>query len=403
MPADKREDADLILLGAAAGGADLGALAGLAEEMYRRSCPPDRDDDGFDDRSLRLDRTFRGAGRLDGDLTSACTAALTAVIEALGQKAGPEDTRTARQRHHDALEEACTRLIASGMLPERAGQPTVVQLHMTLRELRGSADSRSRMPGPPHGRPGPAAQPTCPTHPGPAAQPTSHAGPGGETAPAGEAARGSQAARAAAEGQPGWLTGRAAHAYACDAAITPIVTGTLDHAALAALAAEIRATGTGPPGHPQPPGPAARARLHEILLRHAAAVLSGPGGLAAFLRTRLTGGQVPVGQPAAGHRHPHQPDHRRAAPRRHHPRPALRLPRLRHPTRRLPGPPPHPQSPAAAKPAWPTWSCSAPSTTSSPCTNGAGPSPCTPTGPPPRSARTAPAPCTATAHLSQAA
>jgi hypothetical protein len=103
LPADKREDADLILLGAAAGGADLAALAGLAEEMYRRSCPPDRDDDGFDDRSLRLDRTFRGAARLDGDLTSACSAALTAVIDALGQKAGPEDTRTARQRHHDAL------------------------------------------------------------------------------------------------------------------------------------------------------------------------------------------------------------------------------------------------------------------------------------------------------------
>lgn len=124
LPGDKRDDADAILLGAAAGGADLAALAGLAEEMYRRCCPPDADDDGFDDRRLRHDRTFRGAGHLDGDLTPACSAALAAVLDALGQKAGPEDGRTRRQRDHDALEEACTRLIASGMLPERAGQPT---------------------------------------------------------------------------------------------------------------------------------------------------------------------------------------------------------------------------------------------------------------------------------------
>ncbi|HEY9242527.1 MAG TPA: HNH endonuclease signature motif containing protein, partial [Streptosporangiaceae bacterium] len=103
-----------------------------------------------------------------------------------------------------------------------------------------------------------------------------------------------QAARAAAEGQPGWLTGRAAQGYACDAAIIPIITGHIDQQALAALAAELRATtptGTGRPG--QPPPAAALARLHQILLRHAANVLSGPGGLASFLRTRLTGGQVP--------------------------------------------------------------------------------------------------------------
>jgi HNH endonuclease len=65
----------------------------------------------------------------------------------------------------------------------------------------------------------------------------------------------------------------------------------VDQRALAALAAEIRATTHPRPG--QPPAPAALARLHEILLRHAAGVLSGPGGLAAFLRTRLTGGQFP--------------------------------------------------------------------------------------------------------------
>ena len=49
------------------------------------------------------------------------------------------------------------------------------------------------------------------------------------------AAHAAQTARAAAGGQPGWLAGRAAQGYGCDAAITPIVTGTIDQAALAAL------------------------------------------------------------------------------------------------------------------------------------------------------------------------
>ena len=35
------------------------------------------------------------------------------------------------------LEEACRQLIASGCVPDRAGQPTMIQLHMTLDQLRG--------------------------------------------------------------------------------------------------------------------------------------------------------------------------------------------------------------------------------------------------------------------------
>ena len=63
------------------------------------------------------------------------------------------------------------------------------------------------------------------------------------------------------------------------------------------------AADTGPPGrtgaagHPEPraaPHPTTLARLHEILLRHAADVLSGPSGLAAFLRSHLTGDQFPA-------------------------------------------------------------------------------------------------------------
>src|SRR5262249_49923232 len=76
-------------------------------------------------------------GRAEGDLTPGCAAALAAVLEALGKRAGPEDIRTGAQRRHDALEEACRRLIRAGMVPGRAGQPTQVLVHMTLGQLRG--------------------------------------------------------------------------------------------------------------------------------------------------------------------------------------------------------------------------------------------------------------------------
>ena len=137
LPEGKQADADQILLAAAAGGAELADLAGLAEEMRRRCAQPDTDDGGFADRWLRLDRTLNDAGRVEGDLTPQCAAALDAVLDAFSKKAGPEDTRTVGQRHHDGLEEACRQLIASRCVPDRAGQPTLIQLHMTLDQLRG--------------------------------------------------------------------------------------------------------------------------------------------------------------------------------------------------------------------------------------------------------------------------
>jgi hypothetical protein len=108
LPDDVRGDADVILLGAADGGADLNDLGALAEELRKRFARPDTDgDDGFAGRSLHLDTTFRGAGKLNGDLTPQCTAALQAVLDALGKRRGPEDLRTKGQRLHDALEDAC--------------------------------------------------------------------------------------------------------------------------------------------------------------------------------------------------------------------------------------------------------------------------------------------------------
>jgi hypothetical protein len=213
LPEDNRRDADEILVAAARGGAGLAALGGLAQEMYERCAPPD--DDGFDDRWFRLGITFRGAGRAEGDLTPGCAAALAAVLAALGKKAGPEDTRTGAQRRHDALEEACRRLIRSGMPPGRAGQPTQVLLHMTLGQLRGL--------------------------------------PGG--AAAGDAWA---AARAA---QPGWITGPEAEAAACDATVIPVVTGHVDWTALDRLVDIFLAMSTSPaagPGLASPPAGAGR-------------------------------------------------------------------------------------------------------------------------------------------------
>jgi hypothetical protein len=240
-----------VLLAAAGGGAELADLAGLAEEMHRRCAPPDRDDDGgFADRWLRLDLTFRDAGRVEGDLTPQCAAALRAVLDALGKKAGQEDDRTKGQRDHDALEEACRRLISAGCLPDRAGQPTQIQLHMTLDQLRGL--------------------------------------PGAGDAEAAWAARGPAA-------PPG---------SDCDASIVPVVSGHVDPAILDRLAAALLGENVPPgssrlpglvlPGSPglpcSRPAPSAVASGRAIVLRHAADLLSGPAGLAAFLRTGLLDG-----------------------------------------------------------------------------------------------------------------
>jgi hypothetical protein len=251
LPEASRGDADVILLGAAAGGAELGDLGGLAEEIRRRTARPDADADGFDDRSVRLSKTFRGAGTLNGDLTPQCTAALSAVLEALGKRAGPEDLRTKDQRQHDALEEACRRLVAAGCLPDRAGQPTQIMLHLTLDQLRG-------LPG------------------------------GG-------------AAEAA------WAQAIAGPGYDCDATIVPMVTGHVDNQVLDQLIDlldRLNAAGW----HNQhrrgsQPEPDERAReadaarrelagraMAQILIARAADLLSGPTGLAACLRTGLLGG-----------------------------------------------------------------------------------------------------------------
>src|SRR6266568_7753221 len=201
LPADTRPVADEILLGAAGQGLDLRGLAELAAEMLARSEPQDKEE-AFGDRAVRLETTFAGAGVLTGELTPECAEVVRAVLDALSAPAGEEDTRSHGQRYHDALHEAMTRLVASGMLPERAGQPVKAWVHISLAELLrldGSsalqeewiADMRAQW-----------------------------------------AAHRAGASAGGGGGIGAWVDSAAAQAVACDAAVASIVTGDVNPAAL---------------------------------------------------------------------------------------------------------------------------------------------------------------------------
>jgi len=261
-------EADQILVEAAAAGADLDDLKLIAQAAYEawRAQEPDPEEDpagrGFGDRDLRLETTLDGAGRIRGDLTPECAAAVTAVLEALGKSRGPEDFRTAGQRYHDALQEGCELLIRAKMVPDRAGADTRVDVVIPLRDLLGM-DGAS------------AVEDTW--------------------------------LRARA-GQHGYLAGRDAEAAACDALIVPVVTGSPDWAVISEMItlvtdAYAHAGGAGPDGEghdgpPRPgqPGPGPRPlppeaweALQYALARLAIQFVSGPGALASALRRSLLG------------------------------------------------------------------------------------------------------------------
>ena len=323
LPAGCRATADEILVAAARAGARQDDLAALAAEIYARSLPDQEDGDSqrvFEDRRVRVETTFAGAGVISGDLTPECAAVVTAVLDALSAPAGAEDTRTREQRYHDALEDAMRRLVAAGLLPERAGQPVKLWGHISLAELRALDD-------------------------------------GSVLADQwiGEmtvrwAARRAAASQAGSDGAA-WLDGRSAGAVACDATIIPVVTGQVDPAALDDLVNLcLQFAGHGPhcgsPPHPdpapqpgrddpparrddpparrddpparrddpparrgspgrrprrgrpagpagtRPPTPQALEMLRHAIIAKAVDLVSGPGGLASFLRTRQLGARL---------------------------------------------------------------------------------------------------------------
>src|ERR1700749_284120 len=121
IPEARRADADTILVAAAVAGTDLPDPGALYGEI--------------DDRSVRLETTFGGAGVVSGDLTPECAAVVAKVLDALSAPGGEEDDRSQAKRYHDALQEAMQRLVTANRVPERAGQPVKVWAHITLADL----------------------------------------------------------------------------------------------------------------------------------------------------------------------------------------------------------------------------------------------------------------------------
>jgi len=280
LPEDCRPDADEILLGAAGNGMGLRDLAGLAGEIYARSLPENPDggkDEAFEDRSVRLETTFGGAGVLHGDLTPECASVVTTVLDALSAPAGAEDTRSQAQRFHDGLQEAMRRLVAAGLLPERAGQPVKAWVHISLADLMMLDGSSALLE---------------------------------EWTARVRAQWAGHRAAASAGGSDGgaWLDGDAAEAVACDAAMAPFVTGEVNPAALddlVRLCVELDrlhhhpgtgsdADGTAASGQGTPGPDTARAweAIERAIIGKAADLLSGPGGLASFLRRRQLGARL---------------------------------------------------------------------------------------------------------------
>jgi Domain of unknown function (DUF222) len=298
IPEEYREQAEEIVVAAARAGADLRALAAICSEIRYRTAPPDRDDetDKHLDRGVSFDTTFEGAGVIRGDLTPECAAMVQAVLDALSAPQGGGDLRTRPQRYHDALEEAMRRLLASDLLPQRAGQPVKALVHISFADLC-ELDTDSALQ---------------------------------DKWIAGYRARWA-AARAAASVSTGdggaWLDGSTARAIACDAMIIPVVTGDLDPGAVDELivlcvqyhrirmripdpadatSSSDTPDGAGAIGGGQvvPAGlmsSAAQqdeltalvsqtlAELEQQILAKILQVVSGPGGVASFLRRQLLG------------------------------------------------------------------------------------------------------------------
>ncbi len=250
LPAELRRETIKILVQAAVAGAsldDLKTIAAIALNKWRAQ-QPDGDDEGFDDRYVQVATTFGGAGCIRGNLTPECAAAVQAVLEALGKKAGPEDTRTEGQRFHDALQLGCELLIRAKMVPDRAGADTHVAVHVPLSALR-------------------------------------------------EMSGASELEAAWLAGEPGYLLGKDAETAACDALTFPVVTGHADMTVIDKIIDLALAAAGHADGACEDPGAATRTRaqltpeaagaLRYAIARLAIDFVSGPDGIAAALRTGL--------------------------------------------------------------------------------------------------------------------
>ena len=156
------------------------------------------------------------------------------------------------------------RLAASDLLPERAGQPVRVVAHIALADLllmEGSSALQEEW--------------------------IASARAAWVAARAGASVGGSDGAA--------WLDSDAAQAVACDASVTPVVTGDVNPAALddlVRLCVELdRLRHRHGPAQAEPEADTARAweALEQAVIGQAVDLVSGPGGLASFLRRRQLG------------------------------------------------------------------------------------------------------------------
>ena len=170
------------------------------------------------------------------------------------------------QKHSDRMR----RLAAAGLLPDRAGQPVKAWVHITLADLlrlEGSSALQEEWTGQVRAR---------------------------------WAARRAHAAETGAN-DGAWLDGDAAETIACDAAMAPVVTGDVNVDALEDLVRlcveldRLRRDGDGPDTSAADTT-AAWAALEQAVIGKAVDLLSGPGGLASFLRRRQLG--VRLGGPS---------------------------------------------------------------------------------------------------------
>jgi hypothetical protein len=279
LPAELRAGTEKILADAAAAGAgleDLAAITAHALRQWQAQHPDPDDDDGFDDRYVAVGTTFGGAACIRGNLTPECGAAVQAVLEALGKKAGPEDRRTEGQRFHDALQAGCELLIRTRMVPDRAGAGTQAIIHIPISQLRD-------MPG---------------------------------------ASELEDAWIRGCLGGDGYLAGKDAEAAACNALIVPVVTGHADLTVVDTMIALVlaaidgghragRVIGGGDHSDDDGSGsgdsdqggagsramsPEAYAALRYAIARLAVDLVSGPAGVAAVLRGGLL--QAPYNTPS---------------------------------------------------------------------------------------------------------
>ncbi len=163
------------------------------------------------------------------------------------------------------------RLVASGLLPERAGQPAKVLAHISLADLL-MLDGSSAL----------QQQWTAEVR----------------------ARWAAHRAAASVGGSDGgaWLEGDAARAFACDASVTPVVLGEVNYPVMddlvrlcAELARRNEAEATGEAAsqdESQPPTLQVREALEQQIIGKAVDLLSGPGGLASFLRRRQLGARL---------------------------------------------------------------------------------------------------------------